>query len=187
MVSCINLNGILDELKEDAQHVKEDEVQNVVDLILKANKVFVTGAGRSGFAARAFSNRLLHLGFNVSFVGEPTTPPIKKDDVLIICSGSGSTKSLVSNAKVATENGAKIALLTIFPDSTIGKMAAACIEIPGITSKTTELNVKKSTIQPRGSSFEQLTWLICDSMIMSLKEKTNQTNDELYARHANME
>lgn len=187
MEPCKYLNDILDELKEDANYVDEDNVQKVVKEIMNAKKLFVAGAGRSGFAARAFSNRLLHLGYKVSFVGEPTTPPIKKDDLLIICSGSGETGSLVSMSKKALKQGAKIVLLSIFPKSTIGTMSTAVITIPGITSKTTELNVKKSTIQSRGSSFEQLTWLVCDSMVMYLKEYTNQTNDDLYARHANME
>lgn len=187
MESCKNLLAILNELTEDAQYVSEEEVQKVVNAILEANNLFVSGAGRSGFAARAFSNRLLHLGFNVSFVGEPTTPPIKEGDLLILCSASGSTGSLVSNAKKAKANGAKIVLLTISGDSPLGEMSEACVRIPGITSKTNAKSVKKSTIQPRGSSFEQLTWLVCDSIVMYLKEKTNQTNDELYARHANME
>lgn len=187
MKPCKYLNDILEELKEDAKYVEENQVKKMVNEIMQAKKLFVAGAGRSGFVARAFSNRLLHLGYNVSFVGEPTTPPIKKDDLLIICSGSGETGSLVSIAKKASEKGAKIGLLSIFPKSTIGTMSAAVVTIPGVTSKTTELNVKKSTPQPRGSSFEQLSWLVCDSMVMYLKEYTNQTNDDLYARHANME
>lgn len=187
MTPCKNLSAILNELNTDAQAVSEDEVQQVVKEIMQANRVFVAGAGRSGFAARAFSNRLLHLGYRVAFVGEPTTPPIKQGDLLIICSGSGETASLVAAGKKATAQGARVALLTIFPQSTIGKLAVCHIAIPGITSKTTDRNIKKSSIQPRGSSFEQLTWLICDSMVMYLKEYTHQSNDDLYARHANME
>lgn len=187
MSICKNLLDILHELTEDAKYVNEESVLAVVQDIMNANKIFVSGAGRSGFAARAFANRLLHLGFQVSFVGEPTTPPIKKGDLLILCSGSGSTASLLSNAKKAKNNEARIALLTIFPDSPIGQMSDSIIQIPGITSKTTEFNIKKTTIQPRGSSFEQLTWLVCDSMVMYLKTLTHQSNDDLYARHANME
>lgn len=78
MTPCKNLSAILNELNTDAQAVSEDEVQQVVKEIMQANRVFVAGAGRSGFAARAFSNRLLHLGYRVAFVGEPTTPPIKQ-------------------------------------------------------------------------------------------------------------
>ena len=62
MTPCKNLSAILNELNTDAQAVSEDEVQQVVKEIMQANRVFVAGAGRSGFAARAFSNRLLHLG-----------------------------------------------------------------------------------------------------------------------------
>ena len=35
--------------------------------------------------------------------------------------------------------------------------------------------------------FEQLSWLTYDSVIMTLKEKTGQSNDDLIARHGNLE
>ena len=103
-----NLKNIILELQHYAKNVKEEEAQNMVHLILSAKKIFIAGAGRSGFAARGFANRLMHLGFQVSFIGEPTTPPIKKGDLLIIGSGSGTTPSLVKMAEKAKGFGAKI-------------------------------------------------------------------------------
>ena len=88
------LMEILEELKENAQQVSEKEVEEMAACILKAERIFVAGAGRSGFAARAFANRLMHLGLNVFFVGEPTTPAVGGGDLLIIGSGSGETESL---------------------------------------------------------------------------------------------
>lgn len=43
------------------------------------------------------------------------------------------------------------------------------------------------SIQPVGSMFEQLSWLTYDTVIMTLRDKTGQTNDDLIARHANLE
>ena len=102
---------------------------------MNAKRIFVGGAGRSGFAARGFSNRLMHLGFQVYFVGEPTTPSIQEGDLLIVGSGSGNTASLVSNAKTAKAQGAKVATVTMFPENKIGSMADAAIRIPGVTEK----------------------------------------------------
>ena len=182
-----NLTAILEELTYDAKFIKEKELERVSHLIQSSKRVFVAGAGRSGFAARGFANRLMHLGYTSYFVGEPTTPSIKEGDVLIIGSGSGETASLVSMARKAVEQGAKLATLTIFPNNTIGSLSTAYIKIPGVTSKVTKEEIKASSIQPKGSSFEQLSWLIYDSIIIELKKITKQTDDEMFARHANLE
>lgn len=182
------LKDVILELQQYAHLIKEEEAQHMVDQILKANKIFVAGAGRSGFVARAFTNRLMHLGFTVAFVGDPTTPPIAQGDLLFIGSGSGTTGSLVKMAEKAKSLGANIATITINPDKTIGSMADAIITIPGTTRQLVEGKAEEGTsIQPIGSMFEQLSWLVCDSLIMNLKEALNQTLDDLLDRHGNLE
>lgn len=96
-----NLLLIIKELETDAQQIDQLQLNNVETAILQANRVFIDGAGRSGFAARAFANRLMHLGFQTFFVGEPTTPSLQKEELLFIGSGSGKTASLVTKAKIA--------------------------------------------------------------------------------------
>ncbi|PKH20475.1 6-phospho-3-hexuloisomerase [Enterobacterales bacterium CwR94] len=187
MNRCENLLAIIEELKSDAQAIDQQQVDAVTACIRQARRIFVAGAGRSGFAARAFANRLMHLGFTVNFVGEPTTPSIREGDLLVIGSGSGETASLVSMARKAQSEGAQIATLTIFPENTLGQMACAIIRIPGLTSKADNANSKAASVQPHGSSFEQLSWLIYDSMIIDLKRTTGQSEAQMFYRHANME
>ena len=183
-----NLQDIIAELQSYAREVKQEDVDNVVDLIIKSERIFVAGAGRSGFAARGFANRLMHLGFNVNFVGEATTPPIKETDLLIVGSGSGTTAGLVAMVKKAKNQGAKIATITLAPEKTIGSMSEAKIVLPGTTRLLDEdKNKAVGSIQPVGSMFEQLSWLVYDGMVISLKEKTHQTNEDLIARHGNLE
>ena len=95
------LKSILQELTENEKRVSQDEMEKFADAILKADRIFVAGAGRTGFVARAFANRLMHMGMTVFFVGEPTTPAIKAGDLLVIGSGSGETGSLVVMAQKA--------------------------------------------------------------------------------------
>lgn len=178
---------ILEELQNLASQIKQKEIESICDSLLKARHIFVVGAGRSGFCARGFSNRLMHLGFEVSFVGEPTTPRLLKDDLLIIASGSGKTASLVSMANKAKEVGATIATLTINPKATIGQMATSIVTIPGTTRLLGEDNTKAVSKQPIGSAFEQLLWLTFDAIISVLMEKTNQQPEDLIHRHANLE
>lgn len=186
MTECKNIFAILDELKENAKQVNDEDLKAVEQLIVDANRIFIGGAGRSGFAARGFSNRLMHLGYTVYFVGEPTTPSIQEGDLLIVGSGSGNTASLVSNSKKAKEQGAKVATLTMFPENKIGSMADATITIPGVTSKC-ENHEGAGTVQASGSSFEELCWITYDAMVMDLMKITNQTSEDLFVRHANME
>lgn len=64
MSHCQNLQAILAELMADAQQIDGEEVNALGEAIMQAKRVFVAGAGRSGFAARAFANRLMHTGFS---------------------------------------------------------------------------------------------------------------------------
>ena len=184
MSEAKNIFAILDELKGNAKQIDNEGLESVEKLITEAKRIF--GAGRSGFAARGFSNRLMHLGYTVYFVGEPTTPSIQEGDLLILGSGSGNTASLVSNAKKAKDQGAKVATLTMFPENKIGSMADAIIKIPGVTEKCVDQN-KGGSVQASGSSFEELSWITYDAMVMDLMRITNQNSEDLFKRHANME
>ena len=178
------LQIITNELYKYGKLIKEDEVKEVVELCQKANRIFIAGAG---FCARGFANRMMHLGFTVYFVGETTTPSIQEGDLLIVGSGSGTTASLVSDCKKAKAQKAIIATLTICPEAPIGEMADAIITIPGATQKNAEHTNDVVTEQPGGNLFEQLSWLIYDSIVMDLMPILGETEDTMFKRHANME
>lgn len=181
------LLAIIDELTRAAEQVKQEDIDNLADLLERSNRVFVAGAGRSGFMVRAFVNRLMHLGFTAYFVGEPTTPAIQKGDLLIIGSGSGETGSLATMAKKATAQEASVALITIYPESTIGKLSSTTVSLPGSTQKSEFGKGTVSTIQPLGSLFEQLLLLTCESVVLTIKTRKNMTDEEMFSRHANLE
>ncbi|RKJ44043.1 6-phospho-3-hexuloisomerase [bacterium 1XD8-76] len=180
------LLDVLEELKENAEQVDEREVEEMAAAILRAKRVYVAGAGRSGFAARAFANRLMHLGLTVFFAGEPTTPAIGEGDLLIIGSGSGETESLVVMAQKARRLGADVATVTIHPEASIGKLSASCLVLPGATPKSGLADTCK-TIQIMGNAFEQMTWIVYDVIIMYLMKKLGISEEEMFARHANLE
>jgi 6-phospho-3-hexuloisomerase len=126
------------------------------------------------------------MGVNSYVVGETCTPNITAEGLLVICSGSGETKSLVNHATKAKEVGAKIALITINPQSTIGKMADVVVEISAPSPKSAKEGQIKS-IQPMGSLFEQSEGLFMDIAILKLMEIKNMTSETMFGRHANME
>ncbi len=84
--------------------------EQFLDLLLGADEIFCAGAGRSGFQIRGFAMRLMHMGRKSYMVGETCTPNITDQGLLVVCSGSGTTKSLVNHAMKAKEVGAKVAL-----------------------------------------------------------------------------
>jgi len=180
------LREILEELCTLSEHVNQKDINELVSLIESTNKIFLAGAGRSGFMTRGFANRLMHLGYEAYVVGETTAPPAKDGDLVIIGSGSGETDSLVSIAKKAIAQNAKIALISIYDQSSIGKLASVVIKLPGSTRKSGE-GKGIPTIQPLGSSYEQLLLLTCDSIVLNIMRKKNIEYEEMFARHANLE
>ncbi|MDO4942315.1 MAG: 6-phospho-3-hexuloisomerase [Lachnospiraceae bacterium] len=183
------VNKILEELTRLSEFICDEELEYIATILYEANKdgkrIFLSGAGRSGCVTKSFTNRLMHLGFSCYFVGDITTPPIRQDDILFLISGSGKTTALVNMAKKAKSIHAEILTITLQREGEISQLAKASIVLPG----TTRLQDREmfSSIQPIGSSFEQLSWLTCDALIMILKEKMNLTNDDLIANHANLE
>ena len=76
----------------------------------------------------------------------------------------------------------------MFPTHMIGQMSDVVVTVPGSTPKKAEgeKNLAES-VQPMGNLFEQMSWLVYDSIIMALMEEMNQTVEEMMARHTNLE
>jgi 6-phospho-3-hexuloisomerase len=179
------LAKILKELIRTTDQIPDEEAEKLVNGILEAKKVFVAGAGRSGFMAKSFAMRMMHMGIDAYVPGETVTPNFEKDDILIIASGSGETKSLVSMSEKAKSIGGTIAAVTIFPESTIGKIADIKIKLPGSPKDQSEGDYK--TIQPMGSLFEQTLLLFFDAVILRFMEKKGLDTNKMYGKHANLE
>lgn len=179
------LSEILQELNSSADFISNDAAEKLVNGILESKKVFVAGAGRSGFMAKAFAMRMMHMGISAHVIGETVTPGFEKEDILIIGSGSGETKSLVSIADKAKSIGGTIAAVTIFPESTIGQMADIVVQLPGSPKDQSESDYK--TIQPMGSLFEQTLLLFYDAVILRFMEKKGLDTNKMYGKHANLE
>jgi 6-phospho-3-hexuloisomerase len=176
---------IVKELNRTIDLIDEDEAEKLVERILESKKVFVAGAGRSGFMAKSFVMRLMHMGIDAFVVGETVTPSLEEDDILVIASGSGETKSLVSMAEKAKTINATVAVVTISPESTIGKLSDVAIKIPAKPKAGADSDYK--TIQPMGSLFEQTLLLFFDAVILRIMSKKGLESGVMYGRHANLE
>ncbi len=175
---------ILAELNRTLDLIKDEEAEKLVEGILRAKKIFVAGGGRSGFMAKAFVMRMMHVGLDAYVVGETVTPNLEPDDIFIVGSGSGETQSLAAMTKKAEGIGATVVAVTTNPESTIGKLADIKIEIP---AQAKAEGTSGKSIQPMGSLFEQSLLLFYDAVILRFMEKKELNSETMYGRHANLE
>ncbi len=70
------LDVVMSEITGVAEKVDRAQVESLATALTAADRIFVTGEGRSGFMARAFAMRLMHLGLPVFVLGETTTPAV---------------------------------------------------------------------------------------------------------------
>src|SRR5690606_2552247 len=103
-----SIKAILENIESAEEFLDEKTIDKFENMIIDANNIFVTGAGRSGLAAKAFAMRLMHLGLSSYVVGETISPAINADDCIIAISGSGETNTIVSAAKIAKNRGSKV-------------------------------------------------------------------------------
>ncbi|WP_138753891.1 6-phospho-3-hexuloisomerase [Paenibacillus sinopodophylli] len=183
--SLASVTVILNELQQAANQLDEDELGHLAEAVSSAGRVFVAGAGRSGLMMRAFAMRLMHMGLDVYVVGETVTRSLGKEDLLLIGSGSGETRSLVPMAEKARGLGARVGALTLLPGSTIGLLADFVVKLPGAPKE--QADHEASTVQPMGSLFEQMLLLVCDSVILKLMEQHELSGIAMYGNHANLE
>jgi 6-phospho-3-hexuloisomerase len=177
---------VLAEIERTLSRVNPEDVERMVQFLLEAQTVFVAGAGRSGLMVRGFAMRLAHLGRSVQVVGDVTTRGIGPGDVLLVASGSGETRGMLAMARSAVENGGKVGLITIFPESSLAKLAGCKVFIPAPTPKS-QRESSETSVQPMGSLFEQSLLLTLDVIAIMLMEKLNQTSELMFRLHANLE
>jgi len=188
---------IAENVQTIADEIDYGEVKTFVSDILEAHqnkkRVFVMGAGRSGLVVKGFAMRLMHLGFNVYVVGETVTPAVESDDLLIVISGSGETKSINEMSALAKAKGTRLAAVTSNKESTLGTISDAIVVVRGRTKASgmdfMERQVVGSHISfaPLGTMFEISTMVFLDGIIAALMEITKKSEEDLRKKHATLE
>ena len=168
-------------IKNTLDNVPAGDMKRIKDLFLKADRVFVYGAGRSGLVAKAFAIRLVHLGFQCFVIGETITAPVKKGDLVLVISGTGKTIPVVMTAQIANNLKAKIIAITGDKKSELIKYA----DIALVMSSNHE-EEKRKKFAPLGTLFESTTWILLDGLIADLMHAKNETEENMKQRHATL-
>ena len=191
MMNAIEISRrILEELDAAITAVDPAQTDALTGAILEADRVFVAGAGRSLMMIRGFAMRLMHLGFTAYVVGETVTPAITDRDLLIIATGSGETGTLKVVAKKAKTIGAKLGVITIYPEASIGSLADYVVRIDAACIKGGRDKEEVHSVQPGGNTFEQSMLIICDAMIvqiLNIQKQAHGGNEQIMRLHANLE
>jgi 6-phospho-3-hexuloisomerase len=187
---------MVEKIRSISDALSEEEIETFISEILKAERIFIMGAGRSGLVAKAFAMRLMHLGFQSYVVGETITPALKAGDLVIVFSGSGKTNTIADIAGTAGEIGGRIALITSNADSRIGKMADSIVIIENqrdpVTDDAAEFEIRQmlgdhKSFAPLGTLFETASMIFADAVISRLMEITKTDEVQLRNRHTNIE
>ncbi|UZE92581.1 MAG: 6-phospho-3-hexuloisomerase [Methanosarcinales archaeon] len=180
-------------ITKTADSIQDASVCEMIDQILRANKIFVMGAGRSGLVGRAFAMRLMHLDLSVFVVGETVTPAIEQGDVLVIISGSGETKSIVELARVGKQCGAKLISIISNTSSSLAKISDVAIEVKGRTKidkidyLERQVRGEYYSLAPLGTLFETTSMVFLDGVISGLMSITKKDETYLRLRHTSLE
>lgn len=179
-----NLEMVLLENTWLLKQIDFKEVKVLVNEIQQARHIFIIAAGRSGFSMRSAAMRLMHLGLQVYFVGDTTTPAIAQGDLLIAASGSGTTSTIVRAAEKSLAAGARVVALSTQEESPLAKMASYLIHVPAAEKQDHESSRSR---QYAGSLFEQFLLLLTDAVFQSLWKLDGTPAAEMWKRHANLE
>ena len=180
---------IAQQLQKISEIVNKNKILKLINLIIdihtKKYRVFVYGAGRSGFIGRCFAQRVMHLGINSCFISDAVTPQYTNNDLLILISGSGETTSSVAMAIKAKNNiGGKLAVFTANPSSIIGKISDLIIEIK---AKSKDVAISEASFAPYTSLFDISTLAVLDSIGGVLMFHLGVTEEDINNRHATVE
>lgn len=173
-----SLDYIVEAVKRSVTSVDPDAVEKLIDLIISSKTVFIYGSGRSGLSGQFFCVRLVQLGLDVHFVGDMTTPIIRKEDLTILISNTGQTMSGVQTANIAKRIGSKVVSVTANPDSKMAVVSDVVIHLPSVKDKDKAVNA------PLGTIFEESSNLFFDSIVPAIMEKLNVTESDMRRRHA---
>lgn len=187
-------NFILTSLDRLKMEEIEVFVKTIEEIYRSNKKILVVGVGRSGLVGRAFAMRLRHLGARSYVLGETITPSVEEGDLVVAISGSGTTQIVVAAAEAAKKMKARVAAITTYYDSPLGRVADLVIFVPGRSKVATmddyfarQILGLHEPLSPLGTLFEDTAMVVLDAVIAELMKRLGKNEAELARRHANIE
>lgn len=161
------------------------EAEALAGAIADAGRIALYGVGREGLMIKAFAMRLFHLGLDAHVVGDMTTPPLGRGDLLIVSAGPGMFSTVAGLVGVARRAGAATACFTAQPGGEVPKMCDTVLVLPAQTMADDRGG--KVSVLPMGSLYEGVQFLAGEVLILMLAEKLGVSAEAMRANHTNLE
>ena len=169
-----HLKVIVKELQEACDGYDETNDAPIIESIMHSGKIFIAGAGRTGYIMRCFAMRL---------IGDTEMIAAKAGDLLLIGSGSGETKTLRVYMEKAKQLGMKTVVFTCNRESALAREA----KFSCVIRAQSKFQDGRISVQPMGSLFEQQLLLLTDCITLELARRMNIDFEQLKNRHSNLE
>ncbi|MHA2185145.1 MAG: SIS domain-containing protein [Promethearchaeota archaeon] len=180
-----NIKANIDHLDNNFKYTQKF-IDLVYDGLINKRKFFLLASGRSAFILQCFATRLVHLGAEIHMVTNlASMPALRKEDILIVLSGSGTTSIVVSllNTYVNSVKPYGIVTITSHPETIIGRVGDITIKLKG-RSKRDKAYGDTAVLAPEGTMFEIAAFSYLDAIIAELAIKMSRTNDDLGREHS---
>jgi 6-phospho 3-hexuloisomerase len=152
----------------------------LVEALFNADRVFLYGAGRSGFVARCFAMRLGHLGVRVVRMSIDETDPSGERDLSIVISGTGETQSSIFYARSSSDGGTPVACITENADSDLASMCDIVIHLD------VPQDADRTRFAPMGTIFEDSCLIYLDTLVVDLMDRLEETEESMRKRHGQL-
>lgn len=120
--------------------LKESDVEFTVRALLGARTTVTMGVGASGVVADDFAQKLMRVGLPVNNAkdfhqGATLAAQLRKGDVFLAVSYSGTTSDVFEAAEAAKENQATVIVITRFGDTPLSRLADVCLYVSAVEPK----------------------------------------------------
>jgi len=178
---------ILSEHEQVFERIDQNQLRDFIETIKKHDRIFLIGVGREGLATRSFSMRLMHMGKEVHWIWDDTTPNIGPGDLVIATLGDGQIGHINYVCERAKEAGGFIYVVTGSPSGrTASTLADKVFFVPAAVYRGKDDVVP--SIQPMGNLFEQCLWITFDMIIMTMVDEIPGLSfEKMSGRHRNIE
>jgi 6-phospho-3-hexuloisomerase len=180
-----NIQANIDHLDKNFKHTQKF-IDLVHDGLVNTRRFFLLASGRSAFILQCFATRLVHLGAEVHIVTNlASMPALRKKDILIVLSGSGTTDIVVSllNNYVNTVKPYGIVTITSHPETVIGRLGDITIKLKGRTKRDKAIG-DTAVLTPEGTQFEIAAFVYLDAIVAELAIKMGVTDKDLLKQHS---
>jgi len=172
------------ELDAIAQRADPAMFEGLIDEILAARRIALHALGREGLMMRALAMRLFHLGLPVHVVGDMTTPPLHRGDLLLTSAGPGALATTEALMGIVRAAGGRVVLMTAEPEAKLAAFADRVVLIPAKTMARPSGDTSPFTM---GSAFEAVQFMVSEYLVRLLAARLGEGEESMRARHTNLE